>query len=59
MEKYGVVEEEKESKEASDKTACPKCNSKKIEKHGNVKICPECGTEPFESKDTGDDRKED
>jgi RNA polymerase subunit RPABC4/transcription elongation factor Spt4 len=50
MEKYGVEEEKNKGKTAADADACPKCGSK-VEKHGDVKICPEDGSEPFEKKD--------
>lgn len=50
MEKYGVDEstdQEKLEKQASE--GCPKCGGK-IERHGNVLTCRNCGTEPFEQK---------
>lgn len=55
MEKYGV-------KQKKDKTAgvgdakCPRCGSTMV-KHGQVFICPRCGTEPLEpeeEKEEGD-----
>lgn len=48
MEKYGVEEkEEKEEKTATDTKTCPECDSE-VTKHGRVKLCPNCGSEPFE-----------
>jgi ribosomal protein L37AE/L43A len=53
MDKYGVDEDTTE-KNALPKTdaenVCPKCNNN-TEKHGNVKICPKCGSEPFEGEE--------
>lgn len=50
MEKLGVDEssnQEKLEKIASE--GCPKCGGK-VEQHGSVASCVNCGTEPFESK---------
>ncbi len=48
MEKYGVAEREEDlDKEATDEGKCPRCG-KDAERHGRVKLCPNCGTEPFE-----------
>ena len=53
MEKYGVVTGSLDlTKTAAD--GCPKCGSK-VERHGNVLLCPKCGTVPFEG---GGDAKE-
>lgn len=49
MEKYGVVVEKDDTKTASDDAACPKCGDA-TEKHGTVKKCDSCGTEPFEKE---------
>lgn len=58
MEKYGV-DESKKDEDKTEKTAeattpmvdmrCPKCGAE-LAKHGNVNICPNCGSEPFEKK---------
>lgn len=53
MDKYGV-DESAETPDSLEKTAkesgtCPKCNGR-IERHGQVYICPNCGSEPFEDK---------
>ena len=48
MTKLGVdesVDTEAVEKAASD--GCPKCG-RKVERHGNVVLCPVHGTEPFE-----------
>jgi len=51
MEKYGVEEKsEDETKTATERAKCPKCG-KLVEKHGNVTLCPDCGSEPFEYKE--------
>lgn len=50
MEKYGVdenVDGEKLEKQASE--GCPGCGAK-VQRHGNVLVCPNCGTAPFEQK---------
>ena len=48
MEKYGVDETSKDAqKQAAE--GCPECG-KKLVKHGNVTLCPEHGSEPFEGK---------
>ena len=52
MEKYGVDEKidiKKMEKIASN--GCPKCGSPKVFKHGDILICPNCGSAPFESED--------
>lgn len=48
MEKYGVDETGTEQ-EKKAQAGCPTCGSK-VEKHGNVLVCPRCGTAPFEGK---------
>lgn len=48
MDKYGVNEHsdsEKMEKYAAE--GCPKCGAK-VTRHGNILVCPKCGTEPFE-----------
>lgn len=48
MTKLGVDE----SGKSKDKTAaegCPDCGAK-VEKHGNISVCPNHGTAPFEGK---------
>jgi ribosomal protein S27AE len=49
MEKYGVTEPERTEKIATPTNACPICGSK-LEKHGELLKCPQCGTKPFEQK---------
>lgn len=48
MEKYSVDETGTEQ-EKKAQSGCPSCGSK-VEKHGNVLVCPNCGTSPFEGK---------
>jgi nucleoid DNA-binding protein/ribosomal protein S27AE len=48
MEKYGVDESGSEQ-EKKAQAGCPNCGSK-VEKHGNVLVCPKCGTAPFEGE---------
>ena len=48
MDKYGIDQ----SGQDDDKVAaegCPQCGAE-IVKHGEVKICPNCGTAPWEGK---------
>ena len=50
MNKFGVDErqnDEQLEKRASEQ--CPKCGGK-ITRHGNVLICENCGTAPFEQE---------
>ena len=49
MEKYGVVVEKEDDKTAGADGTCPKCGDA-TEKHGAVKKCDSCGTEPFEKE---------
>ena len=56
MEKYAVDEDKDlKKKEASDGpkdgegSRCPKCDSE-LEQHGDVQLCPEHGSEPFEKE---------
>jgi uncharacterized Zn finger protein (UPF0148 family) len=49
MDKYGVDEQGAENEKVAAE-GCPKCGAK-VQKHGNVLACPNCGTEPFEKKD--------
>lgn len=54
MEKYAVDEnKEKKANEGpkdGEGPRCPICN-KGLEQHGNVQLCPEHGSEPFEEKE--------
>lgn len=50
MDKYGVDEGKSDKMNKLASEGCPKCGSK-LELHGNVLICPKCGTEPFEETD--------
>lgn len=53
MEKYGVdeqVDQEKLEKQAAE--GCPKCGGK-VERHGDILACVNCGTEPFEQSNGG------
>lgn len=48
MEKFGVDEgAEQDKMEKAAAQGCPDCGSK-VERHGNVMICPKCGSKPFE-----------
>ncbi len=48
MEKLGVEEQKDTDKlEKAASEGCPRCG-RKIERHGEVWMCPQCGTEPFE-----------
>jgi ribosomal protein S27AE len=50
MEKYAVDEEfntDDMEKDAADEVKCPRCGAT-CEVHGKTRICPECGTAPFE-----------
>jgi len=51
MEKFGV--DEQQNQENLEKIAgegCPKCGAK-LERHGQVLLCPNCGSQPFEKKE--------
>lgn len=49
MDKYGVDEKvDQKQLEKSAAEGCPKCGGE-VERHGNVVVCKNCGTEPFES----------
>jgi ribosomal protein S27AE len=48
MEKYGVDEShDSEKMEKLATEGCPKCGQELV-RHGNLLVCPKCGTEPFE-----------
>ena len=47
MEKYGVDEDEEQTKQASEGKVCPSCGGE-VERHGKTYKCVKCGTEPFE-----------
>jgi len=50
MEKYGVDEgQDDEKMEKLAGSRCPKCGGKVI-RHGNILMCENCGTEPFETE---------
>lgn len=52
MEKYGV--DETKNQENLEKLAaggCPKCGAK-LQRHGQVLLCPNCGSQPFEEPET-------
>lgn len=49
MDKFGVDETGSEQEKVAAE-GCPVCGAK-VQKHGNVLACPNCGTEPFEKKD--------
>lgn len=48
MDKYGV--EEMDEKTAEDSDACPECDAE-VSQHGRVKLCPNCGSKPFEPEE--------
>jgi len=50
FEKYGVVEKEPDAKTAAtDKNLCPNCGQTLLPRDKtNVRVCPHCGTRPFE-----------
>jgi len=52
MEKYGVSEKKDvtQNKTATDKKVCPVCGSP-LRLHGEVLLCPRCGSKPFEDSD--------
>lgn len=51
MEKYAVEEDKDlEEKKAGEGPRCPVCD-KELEQHGNVQLCPEHGSEPFEKEE--------
>lgn len=52
MEKLGVEETGPVNQEELEKTAlqgCPKCGGR-VERHGSILTCANCGTEPFEQE---------
>ena len=49
MDKYAVDESSSEQLDKTAATNCPICGSK-VKLHGSVKVCPKCGTEPFEEQ---------
>jgi ribosomal protein S27AE len=48
VEKFGVDEGGSENEKLAAQ-GCPKCGSE-VKRHGNILVCPQCGTEPFEKK---------
>ena len=52
MTKYGVDEsdDEKAASVAPPTTRCPSCGNE-VEVHGRTRICPQCGSKPFEPED--------
>lgn len=61
MDKY-AVDEDKDLKEKEagdgpkdgDGPRCPVCD-KELEQHGDVQLCPEHGSEPFEKKEKNEE----
>lgn len=53
MEKYGVDEQGPTTKIGEEKEqgreTCPNCGEP-VAHHGKVRVCPKCGTEPFEGE---------
>ncbi len=48
MDKFGVDEQaDEQSLEKQAGQECPRCG-RKVERHGKVLVCPNCGSEPFE-----------
>ena len=54
MEKYGV-DTKRRTKIAAG--GCPECAAQ-LEEHGQVVICPACGSRPFEEVDDGEAQSE-
>jgi len=52
MDKYGVAQEDPDMFEKQSSYECPYCgmSMRRMEKHGNVTICPSCGSAPFEKR---------
>jgi len=51
MDKYGVDESvDQERLEKASAAGCPRCGAK-VELHGDLLVCPNCGTEPFEKEE--------
>lgn len=48
MTKLGVDESSKDNTKTAAKD-CPECGAK-VEKHGDISVCPNHGTAPFEGK---------
>lgn len=57
MDKFGVVASPSEGKTAGTLT-CPDCGTSEVKVRGNLNWCPNCGTEPWESKERDASRKE-
>lgn len=58
MEKYGVDENvDQQQLEKQSAQGCPKCGRTPT-RHGALLMCPNCGSEPFEARSTGNGSKE-
>ena len=57
MKKYGVKQTDELDKTAGVSGKCPNCTSP-LDKTANVKICPSCGSKPFEQERPHGDSKE-
>ena len=50
MDKFSVVLDEDKVKTGSTKSSCPSCGMALDVKPGEIPICPNCGTEPWEKR---------
>jgi len=50
MQKFGVHEDKDAEKLADDKSKCPKCGAT-VSTHGSITLCPNCGSEPYETNE--------
>lgn len=57
MEKYGVDTGSGRNMQKLGSNGCPQCGmpSSKLKRHGNVVICPNCGSAPFEQRSDDND----
>lgn len=55
MDKFGVNEGVDQAQlEKTAAQGCPKCGSGKVQVHGTILMCPNCGSEPFENLEKGE-----
>lgn len=54
MDKFGVNEGvDQEQLEKTAAKGCPQCGSDKVQVHGAVLMCPNCGSQPWEADKGG------